>query len=138
MSAFLNGMAKSFSIWPKTDYDDLIPKRAPSIEAWANVGKNLTASILKLDRNLETLDNDDWNSEKLSRARRDFIIWTHENLDSDTLDKDVREHYFNLASDKEALKEIDRYITELKQLREALDHCQIEMTKDNDSKDQNR
>lgn len=135
MSAFLNGMAKSFSIWPKTNYDALVPKRAPSVEAWSNVGKNLTISILKLDRNLGILDNDDLNSEKLCRARKNFIMWTHENFDSDTLDKDVREHYFNLASDEEALKKIDRYITELKQLREAIDHCQIEMTKDNDSKD---
>ncbi|EIK4807921.1 hypothetical protein LJ779_001220 [Vibrio parahaemolyticus] len=137
MSAFLEGISRSFCIWPKTDYNKFIPKRSPSVDAWSNVGKNLANSVLKYDRMLEEREIGD---EALSNARNDsFKSYFYQHLDSSDISTVNKKHFINIVVHlKEFELEKDSLLNEISELKIQLQKLENELkTEVEESKDNN-
>lgn len=136
MSAFLEGMSKSFCIWPKTDYNKFIPKSSPSTEAWSNVGKLLANSILNYDR---TLKEKEFDEETLMNARNAcFIDYFHEKLDSSDINSTNKEYLFNILISCKNDKEQDSLLNEIYELKLQLQKLEQKLqTSKEESQDNN-
>lgn len=51
MNAFLAGIGKALAIWPRTDYEQLIPQVRPTTEAWLRTQALVHENWVKIETN---------------------------------------------------------------------------------------
>ncbi|EKY4874418.1 hypothetical protein QFY08_000305 [Vibrio alginolyticus] len=136
MSAFLEGISRSFCIWPKNDYSKFIPKRSPSSEAWSNVGKLLANNILQYDRMLESKGV---NDDALASARGIYFkSYFTKNIDSSDIDVANMTHLVSIFADiDESQLKKDNLLHEISNLKMQLQKLEIELQEESDVSNSN-